>query len=256
MKNFLRRYYLDIKLAYKLRQGVIGQDYYKDYLVEKLPQVMLDLIGNKNSKIAVLDIATGHGYTAIVFAKCYKEYIKKIVAYDINPKAVELAKYNAQLNNCDDLIDFRVGSLYDPLKKREKFDLIVSALPPIPITGRGLKKLSKTIRSHHWIESTGGPTGRKLIDKMIEDAPKHLNKRGVIITTHADFLDCNKTLNVMREFGFNASIVGRLKSKKLKETTLTFVRRRAIMNLGYRFSFDKDGDEQFFIGVFLGRKRI
>lgn len=256
MKNFLTRYYLGTKLVYKLKQGVIGQDYYKDYLVAELPQVMADLIRNKNGKIAILDMATGHGYTAIIFARCYAKYIKTIVAYDINPKAIELARYNAQLNNCGNLVDFRVGSLYEPLKQGEKFDLIISALPPIPITGKELKNLPKTIRSHHWIGSTGGSTGRNLIDKMIKGALAHLNKKGIIITTHADFLDCNKTLDTMKEVGFDASIVGRMKSKKLKETTLTLSRRRAIISLGYTFSYDKDRDEQFLIGVFLGRKRI
>ena len=91
---------------------------------------------------------------------------------------------------------------------------------------------------------------------MIKGASKHLNKEGIIITTHADFLDCDKTLNAMKEAGFDASIVGRLKSKKLKKTKLTLARRETIISLGYKFSYDKDKDEQFFIGVFLGRKCI
>lgn len=256
MKKFLTRYYLGTKLVYKLKQGVIGQDYYKDYLVEKLPQIMADLTRNRNDKISILDMATGHGYTAIIFARCYAKHVKNIVAYDINPKAIELARYNTKLNNCGNLVNFRVESLYEPLKQGEKFDLIVSALPPIPITGKELENLPKMIRAHHWTKSTGGSTGRKLIDKMIKGAPAHLNRNGVVVTTHADFLDYNKTLDTMREVGFDASLVGRMKSKKLKDTALTLARRKAIIDLGYQFSYDKDGDEQFFIGVFLGRKRI
>jgi len=256
MSSIINRVYCELSLYYELRDGVIKTDYYKDYLVEQLPCVMNELLKKKRKNLKVLDIATGHGYTATIMAKYYEAHIKKVVAYDINPQAVELAKRNAQRNNCNiRLIDFRIGSIYEPLRKKEKFDIILSALPPVPITSKELQNLPDEVRLHHWISSTAGTTGRELLDQMIEGAYQKLNHGGIVLTAQADFQDStSKTLDVMKNYGLKGKLVGKSRSKKLKETRLTFLRREAIMNLGYRFTKDKDGDEQFYIAIYRGKK--
>jgi len=252
-KKLIVRDHKNIKLRYRLEDGVIGSDYYKDHLVKQLPSIVPDLFSSQKRPLKILDIATGHGYSAIIMAKCYGNMIDKIIAYDINPKAVTLAKRNANLNKCEKKIDFRIGTLYEPLKKNECFDLIVSALPPIPISSDELKVLPSKIRSHHWVKSTGGPTGRHLIDEMIKDAKKYLFYQGAIITVHADFLNTETTLTKIQEAGLKGSVVGNSEPKKLKDTQLTYVKKKTIENLGYTFTMDRDGDEQFFIQVFFGQ---
>lgn len=256
MSSIINRVYCGLCLYYEFRDGVIKTDYYKDYLVEQLSYVMNKFLKKKHKNLRVLDIATGHGYTATIVAKYYGAYIKKIVAYDINPQAVELAKRNAQRNNCNmGIIDFRIGSIYEPLKKKEKFDIILAALPPVPVTSKELQNMPDEVRLHHWIPSTAGTTGRELLDQMIEGAYQKLNRGGIVLTAQADFQDSTKkTLDVMKNYSLNGKLVGKSKSKKLKETRLTFLCREAIMNLGYRFIKDKDGDEQFYIVVYKGEK--
>ena len=68
----------------------------------------------------VLDIGTGTGLHAIFAA----ENANHIVATDIDPRSIENAKKNAELNGVSNKIDFRVGDLLAPLKDDEKFDVI------------------------------------------------------------------------------------------------------------------------------------
>jgi methylase of polypeptide subunit release factors len=68
----------------------------------------------------VLDIGTGSGFHAVFAA----EKAKRVVATDIYPPAVENAKLNAQKHGVADKIDFRIGDLFAPIKKGEKFDVI------------------------------------------------------------------------------------------------------------------------------------
>ncbi len=256
MKTTINRFYQKVPLVYEFRDGVIQSDYYKDYLVDQLPQVMDGFLKMKSHNVRVLDMATGNGYTAVIMGKCYEKHIGKIVVYDINSHAVNLARYNVVLNKCNEsLYDFRVGSLYEPLHVGETFDIILSALPPVPITGDELHQMESSIRAHHWVASTAGPTGRDLLDGMIIDAYKYLKPQGFILTVQADFQNVTKnTIEVMNTYHLNGSLVSKMKSKKLKETSLTMLRRKEIMDIGYRFTQDSDGDEQFFIAVYIGKK--
>lgn len=251
--NMVKRSYLGNEYEYIFEDGVIKGDYYKDQLVKYLPDVMAEILAEKK-EIRVLDMATGHGYTLVMISGYYEKQIEKIVAYDINPKAVELAKRNVSRNGCPkNKIDFRVGSLYEPLRENEKFDLIVSALPPVPVLSEELKEMPDDIRVHHWVKSTAGLTGRDLLDGMLENAHRYLNKNGVVITAQSDFQNATKhTLDVMKGNGLTGSLIGQPRSIKVKDTKLTLNRRDHIVGLGYNFTLDFDGDEQFFIEIYKG----
>jgi SAM-dependent methyltransferase len=67
-----------------------------------------------------LDVGTGCGVLAIEAAALGHS----AVATDLYPKTIELAKWNAAVNDFGE-IDFRLGHLFDPVA--EKFDLILTA---------------------------------------------------------------------------------------------------------------------------------
>lgn len=69
----------------------------------------------------VLDIGTGSGIQAIFAA----DKAKKVVATDIDPKAVENARLNVQRYEKEKVIDVREGDLFAPIKSDEKFDVII-----------------------------------------------------------------------------------------------------------------------------------
>ncbi len=178
MNNMSKRTYINKTFIYEFRDKVIKTDYYKDHLVTQLPLVMNELL-SKKKKIRALDMATGHGYTAVILSNYYENNIVQLVVDDINPRAVDLARYNILANKCNiKKIDFRIGSLYEPLHEGETFDLIVSTLPPVPVLSDELALLPEDIKVHHWVASTAGITGRDLLDEMIHGAYDHLNPGG------------------------------------------------------------------------------
>ncbi len=97
----------------------------------------------------VLDMGCGYGVIGITLAKAYPQL--RVVMVDVNPKAVELAKLNAKHNRVEDRVTVLQGDLYEPVQGM-KFDLIISN-PPLA-------------------------AGMKTIEKLILEAPNHLNPRG------------------------------------------------------------------------------
>ena len=73
-----------------------------------------------------LEIGAGVGVTAII-AACKEA--RRVVATDINPAAVENIRQNVVLHGLSDSVDVRQGSLYEPLKPDETFDLIFWNIP-------------------------------------------------------------------------------------------------------------------------------
>ncbi len=69
----------------------------------------------------VLDIGTGSGVQAVFAA----DNASMIVATDINPAAVRMARLNVKRNGVANIIDVRQGDLFSPINKDEKFDVIL-----------------------------------------------------------------------------------------------------------------------------------
>jgi len=131
---------------------------------------------------AVLDIGTGCGILAVIAAK----KAKKVIATDINPKAIRCVKLNAENNHVATKIEIRQSDLFQAIQKTEKFNLIIFNAPYLPT-----KNEEET-----WIERAwaGGPTGRQIIDRFIIEAPHHLKTKGKILLVQSSLADINKTL--------------------------------------------------------------
>ncbi len=78
----------------------------------------------------VLEIGTGCGILAVLAAKAGA----KVIATDINPEAVDCAEENARMNGVGGKIDFRLGSLFEPVAGKT-FDLVVFNPPYLPASG-------------------------------------------------------------------------------------------------------------------------
>ena len=121
------------------------------------------MVGTKTDR--VLDLGTGCGIQALHAAR----HAKHVVATDISERALELARFNAELNGVTS-IEFRSGSLYEPVAG-ESFDRIVSN-PPFVITPRG-----EGVPSYEYRD--GGLVGDALVASVISDAAHHLAPGGI-----------------------------------------------------------------------------
>lgn len=140
---------MEIKLHYK--KGVY-RDAEDSWLLQKQVE---KLAKNK----IVLDIGTGTGIQAITAAK---SGAKEVIAVDINPDAVSLAKENAKLN--DVRINIFQSNLFEIVKGT--FDLIVFNPPYLP---------PNKPKDMAW------SGGKNLIEKFLKQAKNFLNKNGKVI---------------------------------------------------------------------------
>lgn len=138
----------------------------------------------------VLDLGTGSGFLAILASKLGAE---KVVATDISVRAIRAARINAMLNSADN-IDFRLGSLYEPVRG-EQFDLIVSNPPMTPS--------KNPLPRYTW----GGADGRKVLDEVIRGASDHLRSGGRLLIPVISLVGIGRTYRLMLDSGFRIRIL-------------------------------------------------
>jgi release factor glutamine methyltransferase len=162
-----------------------------------------------NENDAVLDVGTGCGILGILAAK----KARKVIATDLNPHAVNCAKINAKLNNVASRMDILLGDLFQPIKRNERFSLILFNAPYLPSN----PDEEKTWMGRAW---AGGPAGRQLIDRFISEAPQYLNKNGRILLVQSSLSKIDETLRKFREAGLKARI---LAEKKVMFETIVLI---------------------------------
>ncbi|WP_345763940.1 DUF7059 domain-containing protein [Diaminobutyricibacter sp. McL0608] len=114
---------------------------------------------------SALDLGTGCGIQALHASR----HADRVVATDISVRALELAAFNARLNEVAG-IEFRLGSLFEPVAG-ERFDHIVSN-PPFVITPRG-----DGVPEYEYRD--GGMVGDALVEAVIEQVADVLAPGGV-----------------------------------------------------------------------------
>jgi Methyltransferase small domain len=91
------------------------------------PSVTLAKLAVRRSVEAALDLGTGCGIQALLAAK----HSERVVATDVNARALSFAGFNAALNDID-VVELRHGNLFEPVDG-ERFGLVV-ANPPYVIS--------------------------------------------------------------------------------------------------------------------------
>lgn len=116
---------------------------------------------------SVLEVGVGSGVLSIQSAKLGA---KKVVALDINPRARNIAGFNATFNQMQDVIDIRSGNIKDMFSpvSEEKFDYIISN-PPFEPTPEG---------TDYYMNSAAGIYGLDFLDSFFSDVGKRLNENG------------------------------------------------------------------------------
>ncbi len=109
-----------------------------------------------------LDLGTGCGVQALHLA----QHAREVVATDVNPRALAMARLTARLNGLE--IDVRDGSLYEPVAG-ERFDLIASN-PPFVVSPPDGDRL---------VYRETGFVGDDVVRRLVAGADDHLTDGGV-----------------------------------------------------------------------------
>jgi release factor glutamine methyltransferase len=144
---------------------------------EIIVEETLEVYSNYNSpQVRILDIGTGSG--AIALALALEIPSVKVVATDTSQAALTLAKKNAAVWGLQEKIDFRQGSLFEPVEGL--FDIIVSN-PPY-IAAKDYEELPVSVRAFEPREALlAGVSGLEFYEKLIYQAAPYLKKNGWLL---------------------------------------------------------------------------
>lgn len=161
---------LRARLRLSVHDGLIlAHDAYDDERKTLRPDHVLDVnpttisLSNLTVRRPVkraLEIGTGCGVLALVASR----HAGQVVATDTNPRALNLAAFNAAINGITN-VEWRLGGLFDAVNG-ERFDLIFSN-PPYVISP-----------DSQFIFRDGGRRGDALCEEIVRRAPAFLNDGG------------------------------------------------------------------------------
>jgi len=134
-------------------------------------RVLLDALHKHDQKLGdtLLDVGCGYGVIGLSLKKAYPD--KQVTMLDINPRAVELTKLNAQNNQCE--VAVHVSDAYDKVMDQSFTDIITN--PPIragkkviyPIFAKAYEHLLK--QGNLWVvirKAQGAESAKKYIESI------------------------------------------------------------------------------------------
>ena len=145
---------------------------------EVLVQEVLDWASaGRGSLGRVWDVGTGTG--AVALSLVTEGACTGVVATDVSREALCVAADNAERCDARGLVEFREGSLFEPLDEGERFDVIVSNPPYIADGDK--RELEPEIRDWEPPEALfAGEDGLDVIRSLIAGAPEHLLAGGLL----------------------------------------------------------------------------
>ncbi|XPV70064.1 MAG: peptide chain release factor N(5)-glutamine methyltransferase [Halarcobacter sp.] len=144
-----------------INEGVLIPRPETEILIEKV----LEVQKNDNCIYNVLEIGTGSGIISVMLALLIEDI--KIIAVDINEKALQLAQQNAKKHGVEDKIEFRLSNLFENVLE-DSFDLVVSNPPYIANS----YKLPANVKHEPSNALFGGEIGDELLKKIITQCSK------------------------------------------------------------------------------------
>ena len=174
----------------------------------------LEILKNKKQTVNVLEIGTGSGIISVMLALLVKDI--KIIAVDINEKALELAKQNAIKHNVEENIEFRLSNLYENVTETN-IDLVISNPPYIADDYELPKNVS--------YEPSNALFGGNIGDELIKDIIKDTSERNI------EYLLC--------EMGFDQKIPLTKYLEDFNTKSFTFYQDYEKFDRGFTIQFNK-----------------
>ncbi|HUF03332.1 MAG TPA: peptide chain release factor N(5)-glutamine methyltransferase [Aridibacter sp.] len=138
------------------------------------------------AKPTICEVGTGSG--CIVVSLLHELAEATAVGLEVSEAAREVTLANARSNSVADRLELRGSDVFSALAPDERFDLIVSNPPYVPL--EDVAALQPEVRDHEpFVALTDGSTGLTIIERIVKVAPSHLRRGG----------------HVLLEIGFNQS---------------------------------------------------
>ncbi|MBK8762054.1 MAG: 50S ribosomal protein L3 N(5)-glutamine methyltransferase [Sulfuritalea sp.] len=147
----------------------------RSYFAELLEDGFAPWIENPESVASALDLCTGSGCLAIVMAHAFPN--AAVDAIDISPEALEVARRNIADYGLEDRVHAIESDLFAKAKGR-RYDLIICN-PPY-VTAAAMEALPPEYRHEPALALAAGRDGLDVVRRILAQARKHLNPRGVI----------------------------------------------------------------------------
>ena len=134
---------------------------------------------SEERELKICDVGVGSGCVSVALAKNIPA--ARVVALDISPEALEIARKNVESLGLSDRVELRQSDLFAAipadLPEEERFDAIVSN-PPY-VSESEYATLDPTVRDFEpKIALVGGPTGAEIAVELARQAPDRLKLGG------------------------------------------------------------------------------
>ena len=146
----------------------------------------------KNNKI--LELGTGTGAISISLAKSFNSI--SILATDINPYAIKIAKQNARINEVEEIISFKKSNWFSDIPI-EKYDFIVTNPPYLSKKNSIFYSNLSDPRSSLYAENNG----LENIFSIMKNSINYLNVNSYLIIEHSH----NQTL-FLKNYGIHLGL--------------------------------------------------
>ncbi len=148
---------------------------------EMLVELVLLFAQGRDEAMTIADIGTGSGAIAVSLAHALPG--SRVIATDVSPEALDLARRNAERHNVANRVDFRRGDVLAPLDG--PVDVIVTNLPYVRTDE--WRALPPELAEHEpRVAFDGGPDGLTLIRRLLRDAPSQLRPGGALFAEISD----------------------------------------------------------------------
>ncbi|WP_079654167.1 peptide chain release factor N(5)-glutamine methyltransferase [Thermocrinis minervae] len=154
--------------TFKVEEGILIPRPETELLVEKVLSLL-----EKDKDLLGFEIGVGTGCISI--SLLLERPRLRMYASDVQQKAIELARKNAQRYGVQDRLFLVLGDMFEPVKDMV-FDFVVSNPPYIP--KRMWEKLDPKVRKEGYLSLIGGEKGTEFYERFSKEVGKHLKEGG------------------------------------------------------------------------------